>query len=215
MEEQDSKLMWGEDNEYLWCYIFLCSQIVITHRISYYYRYNPLSICHNEAAKPNKLRERIIMNDEMMKFMANHGCTDRDIHLFKRWYARELMGHLENEHLPKDMLPVEWHHRYGDALDNNRIVLYGAGNVGCDYYRAFKKQLSKQDIFWTDKRWQEKQNDYIDIRPVDELHGFDYDYVVIAVAEEPLAAQIREELVTSGVEDQKILWKKPLNMREL
>ena len=91
----------------------------------------------------------------------------------------------------------------------SRVILYGAGKVGRDYYRLFKDRSDILPVLWVDKNW-EKNNADFPVHPVDEIRNTDYDRILVAVAQKELFESIREELLEMDIPEDKILWVYPL-----
>lgn len=86
------------------------------------------------------------------------------------------------------------------------IVIYGAGEVGYDFYRQVKTSGYAEVVLWVDRQyaWFRRLN-----LPVDEperLADADYDYVIITAENRPVYDSIREDLISMGVSDKKIVW---------
>ena len=98
---------------------------------------------------------------------------------------------------------------------NEKIVLYGAGEVGIDYYRQLCAEVGKKHIKWTDKKWYEINNRIEEVISMNSAFESNYDKVLIAVKEEIIANQIKQELIEFGVEEDKILWEMPIILKNL
>ena len=96
-----------------------------------------------------------------------------------------------------------------------RQILYGAGAVGVDYYRQLCAEIGEKHIKWTDKKWYEINNRIEEVISVDIAFESNYDKVLIAVKEETIVKQIKQELIEFGVEENKILWKTPIILKNL
>ncbi len=88
----------------------------------------------------------------------------------------------------------------------SRLVIYGAGEVGYDFYRQLKTTDFASIVLWADRQyeWFRKLN-----LPVDEpgkIADADFDYVVITAENRPVYESIRNDLLDMGVPDSKLLW---------
>lgn len=92
------------------------------------------------------------------------------------------------------------------------VILYGAGKVGEDYREKLKESGGIRICGWVDKRFESCRAKGMDVCPVETLKGQRYDYVLVAVKQEPLFGEIKEELLHMGVEEDKIVWGKPLRV---
>lgn len=84
-----------------------------------------------------------------------------------------------------------------------RIVLYGAGNIGKEY----EKQLSSIDyckvVLWVDKNFH-KYNSIKVVSPV-KIQTVEFDKIVIAVKNDMVKEKIKENILELGVNEAKIL----------
>ncbi len=94
-------------------------------------------------------------------------------------------------------------------LKGKKIVLYGAGMCGKGYYRQLSLYSQIKIVAWADKRAKEIQCDYMQIMTPDEIGTMDYDLLLIAVEDKNVAEKIGQELVRSGLAEDKIFWKEP------
>ena len=94
---------------------------------------------------------------------------------------------------------------------NANILLYGGGLVG----KYFVKQLAKTEyckvLAVCDKNYAEiGVIDEIPVISRNQINEYDYDVIIIAIEKEQLARQIMEELISEGIEREKVRWKDPL-----
>ena len=105
--------------------------------------------------------------------------------------------------------------KFAFFLDVNRfaekkLVLFGAGNCGQDYYEQFS-QKSVPVLAWVANRPKEG----LPVKPVEVLKDLEYDVILIAVESESTAAEIRKQLQSLGVPEEKMLWSKPVKMEPM
>lgn len=84
---------------------------------------------------------------------------------------------------------------------NARIILYGAGRMGKDYWHQLQYSKYCNVVAWTDKNWKAYGIDSTEC-----IRKDDYDYIVIAVVKEAVAEEIKADLINQGVSEEKILW---------
>lgn len=90
----------------------------------------------------------------------------------------------------------------------SRIVCYGFGIVGRQYWIQLDRSNYCDVVLWVDRAWNELQNDLVDIYPVEDLLDLDddkYDYVVIAIENESLSLGIKDYLRNNGIKESKII----------
>jgi len=86
---------------------------------------------------------------------------------------------------------------------NSRIVLYGAGNVGRQFYAQVTEINYCEIVLWLDKK-----AGGIHQKMPETIVSFDvnnYDIVVIAIKRELVAKDVKDFLINSGVPESKIL----------
>ncbi len=88
---------------------------------------------------------------------------------------------------------------------NRKIAIFGAGTVGKDYVRQLIRTRYHSELWWFDNNLMGSTYEGILIRSPKELHEFDYDYVVIAVAGETTKSIIRAQLIQDGIDDAVII----------
>lgn len=97
-----------------------------------------------------------------------------------------------------------------NMLDDKSIALYGAGDVGTEYYEQICSRNYCAIDMWVSKNWERECANSLPVTPVSDLLKDTYDHVVIAVLWENIAEEIRQELIELGVRKEKILWRKPI-----
>ncbi|MCL2204079.1 MAG: glycosyltransferase [Defluviitaleaceae bacterium] len=91
-----------------------------------------------------------------------------------------------------------------DASRN--ILLYGASNVGVDYYLQLTLSDKASAVTWVDAKSQQLVALGFPVEPVDSIVHAGYDIAVIAVENPKIVAEIKKTLVALGVPQDKIVW---------
>lgn len=94
-------------------------------------------------------------------------------------------------------------------LMGKKIVLYGAGVIGRDYYAQISRYDDCEIAAWVDAQPRRYQYPHVTLYGPEILHKISFDLLIIAVREEKLARDIRSQLIQSGVKESKICWEKP------
>jgi len=103
------------------------------------------------------------------------------------------------------MISTLWLLPFEKLADRPNIILYGAGKVGQLYYKQISQSEELNLIAWADKAASSKCGQVFP----EQIKEYDYDVVVIAVANDETAMQIQEELLELGEKKDKIFWEKP------
>lgn len=121
------------------------------------------------------------------------------------WVKQELLVRKIVQEAPKIQQYLFPFHR---VKQNSRIILYGAGAVGKSFYAQLVKTKYCREIIWQDKQYERYQDENISVNCA---HAeVDVDACVIAVQDEGLANEIKQELIELGMEERKIIWEQPL-----
>lgn len=91
-----------------------------------------------------------------------------------------------------------------------KVILYGAGDVGTNYYNYIKKTNCCQVVAWVDSAAEKYRNIGKEIKNVEDVLDWEYDVILIAVMNETIAQSICADLCRRGVDKAKILWTKPV-----
>lgn len=84
-----------------------------------------------------------------------------------------------------------------------RIVLYGAGEVGESYYAQLMELGYCTEVLWVDQNAENMIEK--GVKAVERLFDFQYDYIVIAIENTKIKEQVREWLLEKEVDIEKIL----------
>ena len=96
-----------------------------------------------------------------------------------------------------------------------RAVVYGAGEVGQNWVHQNKEKKYFDVVAWVDKNFEKYVEKGYDVKPVNWVLNNDYDKIIIAVFDFTTAEQIKNELLLLGIDDSKILWEKPVIIKEM
>lgn len=95
------------------------------------------------------------------------------------------------------------------SLFDRKIVIFGAGKVGYDYYSQICMYSRCHIVAWADNNRKNYTYDFCDVIGTEEMIDRDFDLVIIAVSTKNTADLIKKGLVEKGVESGKILWRRP------
>lgn len=103
--------------------------------------------------------------------------------------------------------------RYAFPFDivkrRSKVIIYGAGAVGNAYMQQMKTTKYCTVVLWVDKKYKELQKMAKSVSSPEAIQNTVFDSLVIAVEQKELAQAIREELLSNGVPENKILWEEP------
>lgn len=222
--EVDENIYFAEDVCILFPACIKAERISVINNCGYHYRINMESITY----RPNPLvfENNRLLYEHLKKYFMTVVHSDilmEQLELYMFWltdYAFRTLWNFKNEigaarylleqqridrkwSKPMWILDLHQIEKYG------KIVLFGAGAVG----HAYKHQLDQLPQFtvvaWTDNH--AGKADFNDgFIPVQQLISLDFDVILIAVAKEGYAAEIKQQLKAMGIGEDKIVWKAPI-----
>lgn len=99
-------------------------------------------------------------------------------------------------------------------LRGKKIAVYGAGEVGRDYYAQLCRYRDIEIVAWFDSNWEKYKYEYADVEGVECIGNYDFEKVIIAINSEITAQEIKNTLLMAGQPEEKIVWRKPANILE-
>ena len=108
------------------------------------------------------------------------------------------------------VLPYKFILNVTDELLDKKIVMYGAGGVGYDYYRQLYDYARCQVVAWVDSNYSKFKYKEGTVQPVEDIKSLDYDLILIAVRDKKVAEEIKNSLADNGVDREKLYWIAPV-----
>lgn len=103
----------------------------------------------------------------------------------------------------KFYLPIE------SIVGYKNIILYGAGNVGREYFCQLKEN-NINIVMWVDQQAEKYRSFGMDVYKIDEIGSVSFDIILLAVKQEGMASSIKQLLIEKGLFEDKIKWLKPI-----
>lgn len=89
---------------------------------------------------------------------------------------------------------------------NEKIIIYGYGDVGKDFCRQTEKSAKVRLVGAADKNYEKYKNAPVSVFDVSAVRNMEFDYVIIANRKEAVAAEMRLALLANGISDNRIIW---------
>lgn len=86
-----------------------------------------------------------------------------------------------------------------------RLILYGAGTIGKEYFDQLKKTEYCCEVRWVDQKYQEYKEQEIPVESPDIISKADFDYVFIAIRNSSVQKKVSQWLQEIGIEKPKII----------
>lgn len=209
MRNMNPNLPYAEDRVFLSQYVLKCNSVRITHKSYYYYCYRKDSAIR--SANKNFMRDLNEVYLTLEREFEKHPLKKSLMHQLQLYVSARIHRITEFMGFDKDTQSVRYTFPFPDLESGSKIILYGAGAVGTDYYRVIFGYRRFELVAWVDKNWSRYKDSNIPVISPKHIKDYEYDYIILAVRRKELANQICEELEKSGMKKEKILWRMPSN----
>lgn len=194
---------YGEDLINFCVCIEKCSKIVLFAKAYYHYRYRKESITNGIDLNSLKMLFRYYVH--ICNMVAGYECYDElEEFLIDEFYNNIL--HKIRAFENKDFQMARYYYTQPEGLQGKKIVIYGAGAVGRDYYAQISRYTDCDIVAWVDIQPEKYHYPYIKLYGIEALEQIAFDVLIIAVSSEKIAYEIKEQLVQKGVDENKIMW---------
>lgn len=206
-QEVDETIYSGEDVVLLNLYLLRCNSIKIMDEYLYHYNIHENSAIRSTDKKFFENMSRLY-NCLEPKFRM-HYLKDELLYQLEK-YIVDLIPFILNEKLKfcDEMKIPKYMIKRTDLLKGRKILLYGAGVVGKDYYL----QLMREQVFisiWVDKNYERFQAGEYDVRSIEEINDTEFDFALIAILDDVCREDIKQDLLRMGIAEEKIYDDKP------
>lgn len=205
--EIDNSNTYGEDLLCLCNCIRRSSSFYVDKGCYYHYVIRESSIC-NQKGSITLTRETELYK-ALMETVGSFYQTDEINSGIEHYLIKGLT--LQIDRLTTTNIPVYQIDNIKRFFDK-KIILYGAGKVGQDYYSQLSLYERCNVVAWIDKNSDKYAFDYYSVKNTEEILNVEYDYVFIAVLNERLSDCIKDELIKMGIDKNKIVWQKPVDI---
>lgn len=193
----------AEDAAFLYNYLIISGAVRICHKCFYHYRYRTDSMFH--GGNPHMLSDINKAYLAIASGFEKHLLRENLMLQLQHWVSVTAimavnggMGFASGIHIPEFQLDT-------DGLRDKRIVLYGAGKAGRDYFRQLTK-MGYDVVLWVDSNSSEMEN----VREPRAILETEYDVILLAVSRPEYVESIKESLKIIGIGEEKLMWKKPV-----
>lgn len=126
--------------------------------------------------------------------------------LFLSYYEKSPYADLDVFNPQEEYQVRQYAFPFDKVREKTKIALYGAGNIGKQYYEQLKRDGSHQVVLWVDENYQEFENTSYDIKSPEYLTESLLEVIVIAIKNQDIVLQVFERLERMGIDRDKIVW---------
>ena len=199
---------YGEDLLCLYRYILKCRKFYMYKDAFYHYRVydgsmtrrNWLDICFEESK----------LYGWGVRYFKSVGILEKCGDYAKAYYKRQIMQGILRD-CPEWINVPRYRFPSAEILKDKKIVIYGAGNVGKDYFRQISQYNKCEVVAWVDKAV-DSDSDMVLIERPEVMKTREFDMVLLCVRRKPTAEEIKKELWQEGIckQDTIFWWEEPI-----
>lgn len=196
---------YGEDVINFCICLLECENIVLLDEAYYYYRIRKDSLSHENNV--DTLKNIFKLQEGLRDVLHLYDCDDK--HMLDRFLWNELykcMGRISRS----DFRIAIYYYPDMDNLRGKKVIIYGAGMVGRDYYAQISRYKECEVMAWIDSQPEKYCYPYVVVGTAECVTRTTFDMLLIAVENENTAMEIRSQLIKMGIDSGKIYWSEPL-----
>lgn len=195
----------GEDLINLCICILESSKVALIDKAYYHYRVRDDSLSHKKTS--SRIKDTFGMYQGICEVLKSYDCY-QELENFMDSFLRYRI--LEDVDEISYCFQVEkYFFQDINILEGKRIIVYGAGRVGRDYYAQICRYTECKVVAWVDSHSERYDYPHIKLHDIADLDSIEFDILVIAVKDAEVADAIYNQLVLRGIEENKIYWSNP------
>lgn len=114
----------------------------------------------------------------------------------------------QNYELARQKQMKRWLFPFGKIPYQSEVILYGAGQVGRDYYEQIQTTGWCRIVQWVDRQARACRKRGLPVEDLDQLDYKNADYIVICISDQRIAGEMKAFLCRAGAHDQQIIMPK-------
>lgn len=203
-DEVPEQIAFGED------LICLCSCILNSKKVAYinqaFYHYVVRGDSASNDISIEHIKRESDLYDSLKGLFSKYSLSDKMNLSCKKFYLRNMAICMRK----LTYMPISiYQYRNIDILFDKKIIIYGAGDVGIDYYIQISRYQRCNIVAVADLNYKKYHYEYVNVINPFDINKLNYDVIVIAVLNEQIANSIKRELKLHGVDEKKIIWELP------
>lgn len=144
-----------------------------------------------------------LIYDVMCKAAQEHVYSDKLKREINMYITNNIVKGIRN--LTGEIVIPEYLYLQNHIENQTKIVIYGAGEVGRNYYFQLSHMQEYKIVAWVDKQYEKYQNEGKNVISISQMLNIDYDYIIIANSKKNIIEEIKKEMLMLGVQNEKIV----------
>ncbi len=210
MKKGDDTIRFAEDSEFLYRYVLMCGKVKVSSICGYHYVWRADSAVRN--LKPDFIDNIPKIYCSLRRDFERHDLKNELMWQLEAWMCDLLQSVPKSLGFYYPFQQFRYIFPFFNRIENVKVVLYGAGAVGRDYYRQLKQYPGIEVCCWADKNKTDNPGIRKLVQRPSDIQGVSYDYIIVAIKRQAVYLQIKAELNDIGVSSEKILWEMPIEV---
>lgn len=210
IEMLDKRITYGEDGAFVLALLLKTKSLYVCKEAGYHYEQHQNS--QNFNFDENALYNLVLLKDCMYTI----GKEADDAMIIREqidYYIKSYFVEWGNRVLKVDIANRIYAFPTSRIKKKSKIVVHGAGKVGKQYIHFLRSCCEYDLVAWTDKNSEEQFVESYKPCSMDELEKLDFDYVILAAADSKMRKQMKEEIQTHYISENKIVDCNPIIYR--
>jgi glycosyltransferase involved in cell wall biosynthesis len=207
----DEYINWGEDALVTYSAVCMAESVFVSHKVYYNYRSNMDSSMNKLSS--NRIDELENWFAQIKRLLSQYD-KKYGLDLQIEAYIRIFFEIFIKNRFDIDYVGVRYLFPYSNIPYKSKIKIYGAGVVGKSYVWELLQSKYAEIVGWYDKNAEEISNFAgVCIDNPKKIAEKDSDMILIAIQNENIVKNIRNELIELGINTDKIYWSEPIIRR--
>ncbi|BBF44125.1 putative glycosyltransferase [Lachnospiraceae bacterium KM106-2] len=193
---------YGEDTAIIYPYILEINSMYCTRETFYYHRQKERGSVPGYLTEDGFFNKMLVLYHALYESFKKSECREILIKQLDFFYIRSVQYHSQKYQMtygkkrtylfPFQMVPAK-----------SKIILYGAGDIGIQYFMQIKQLGYCNVVSWMDKKITRIKG--YTVESPDQIGNKSFDYIVIAILNKQIKEEIKKKLVERGIEEEKII----------
>ena len=203
----DDRISIGEDAAAVYPALLRCRKICVTDNCAYHYRQREdsmLKLSKSFSAEAASLRLLYgFLSEQFRKYPAGYRLMEQlDDWMLGTFIIRSGAIDCLHQRLPEGF-------PFAADIRGRSIAVCGGGTFGQQLVRRMRESGNYRIIGWYDDDYREYRRCCMDVDPLSDISGCQFDYIIIAKLDRSSVNAYRRELLDLGVSGEKILSVEP------
>lgn len=207
MELVDESLHMASDSVMTYTYILFCNSITIIDEAGYHYRKNFASV--TESSDDNFLKNVNDFYNNMKRNISGHYMEKYLTENLKVYVISLLRNRINYKlDLPERVRIPKYYYPWYGRFEGKKVILYGAGEVGKEYYDRMILDKECEVVLWCDAQYEKYRRKNIQVENPRKINQVEYDAIIIGVKDKSVAEEIKNMLIEENISENLIFWNK-------